>query len=218
MPGRITQRIPNASPWHSVRQPEPGGYVRQGGLATGPTFRRSVVRDLRADAARNGSTHGRGHAPSTHQNLTLRLKQLGGIVLEFKGDDVTSTIVLFVREYGISHLMVGGPSVPGTSGGLGKRHWTSCCAHYKMSTNRRRRHGRQSNGLRNRIFWRPATAISGAGGGLFEIGDRRLRRLQRASVVLQIAISATASAGPHPRSLGPYASWPSRRSTCLRTG
>ncbi len=47
---------------------------------------------------------------ATHRQLTKTLTlahQLGGIVLEFKGDDVPSTIGAFVREYGISHLLVG---------------------------------------------------------------------------------------------------------------
>ena len=47
---------------------------------------------------------------ATHRQLTKTLTlahQLGGIVLEFKGDDVPSTIGAFVQEYGISHLLVG---------------------------------------------------------------------------------------------------------------
>ncbi len=47
---------------------------------------------------------------ATHRQLanTLTLaQQLGGTVLEFKGDDVPQTIAAFVQEYLISHLVVG---------------------------------------------------------------------------------------------------------------
>jgi two-component system sensor histidine kinase KdpD len=47
---------------------------------------------------------------ATHRQLanTLTLaQQLGGTPLEFKGDDVPSTIATFVQEYLISHLIVG---------------------------------------------------------------------------------------------------------------
>ena len=47
---------------------------------------------------------------ATHRQLsnTLALaQQLGGIPLEFKGDNVPSTIAAFVQEYGISHIVIG---------------------------------------------------------------------------------------------------------------
>jgi two-component system sensor histidine kinase KdpD len=47
---------------------------------------------------------------ATHRQLsnTLALaQQLGGIPLEFKGDDVPTTIAAFIQEYGISHIIVG---------------------------------------------------------------------------------------------------------------
>ena len=47
---------------------------------------------------------------ATHRQLsnTLALaQQLGGIPLEFKGDNVPNTIAAFVQEYGISHIVIG---------------------------------------------------------------------------------------------------------------
>jgi two-component system, OmpR family, sensor histidine kinase KdpD len=34
-------------------------------------------------------------------------RQLGGIPLTFKGDDVAGTIAAFVKEYGITHIILG---------------------------------------------------------------------------------------------------------------
>lgn len=47
---------------------------------------------------------------ATHRQVANSLtlaQQLGGTALEFKGDDVASTIATFVQEYLISHLIVG---------------------------------------------------------------------------------------------------------------
>src|SRR5664279_1402803 len=47
---------------------------------------------------------------ATHRQVANSLtlaQQLGGTPLEFKGDDVSSTIATFVQEYLISHLIVG---------------------------------------------------------------------------------------------------------------
>jgi two-component system, OmpR family, sensor histidine kinase KdpD len=39
---------------------------------------------------------------------TLELaRQLGGIPLTFKGDDIVATIAAFVKEYGITHIVMG---------------------------------------------------------------------------------------------------------------
>ncbi len=43
--------------------------------------------------------------------LTLA-QQLGGIALEFKGDDVPRTIAAFIQEYAISHLVIGRTARP----------------------------------------------------------------------------------------------------------
>ena len=40
-------------------------------------------------------------------NALVLARQLGGIPLEFKGDDVASTMATFVAEYGISHIVLG---------------------------------------------------------------------------------------------------------------
>ena len=40
-------------------------------------------------------------------NSLALARQLGGVPLEFKGDDVTDTIVAFLREYSISHIVLG---------------------------------------------------------------------------------------------------------------
>lgn len=47
-------------------------------------------------------------ATHRHVSNTLALAQrLGGMPLEFKGNDVASTIAAFVREYAISHIVLG---------------------------------------------------------------------------------------------------------------
>ncbi len=40
-------------------------------------------------------------------NMLTLAHQLGGVPLPFKGDDVVSTIAAFVKEYGITHIVLG---------------------------------------------------------------------------------------------------------------
>jgi two-component system sensor histidine kinase KdpD len=47
---------------------------------------------------------------ATHRHLTKTVElalQMGGTIQEFKGPDVVSTIATFVRDYGITHIVVG---------------------------------------------------------------------------------------------------------------
>jgi two-component system, OmpR family, sensor histidine kinase KdpD len=45
-------------------------------------------------------------------NTMALAQQLGGTALPFKGDDVVSTIAAFVREYGVTHLVLGRSQQP----------------------------------------------------------------------------------------------------------
>src|SRR5439155_16002927 len=45
-------------------------------------------------------------------NMLTLASQLGAVPLTFKGSDVVSTIAAFVKEYGITHIVIGRPQRP----------------------------------------------------------------------------------------------------------
>ena len=55
--------------------------------------------------------------------LTLA-QQLGAVPMTFKGSEVVSTIAAFVKEYGITHILLGRTLRPGTSAGSDNHFWT----------------------------------------------------------------------------------------------
>ena len=61
-------------------------------------------------------------------------RQLGGTSFVFKGPDLVSTIAAFVKEYGITHLIMGRVVNPGIVAGSANRCSTGSCKRYPGST------------------------------------------------------------------------------------
>ena len=93
-----------------------------------PTASAPLVRRLRPDAARIAEHIDAATQRQIGNNLDLA-RQLGGTSLPFKGTDLVSTIAAFVKEYGITHIVMGRTGGPGIVVGSARRFWTACCRH-----------------------------------------------------------------------------------------
>ena len=58
--------------------------------------------------------------------LTLA-QQLGAVPMTFKGNDVVSTVAAFVKEYGITRIILGAPPAPGIIAGSVNPSWIGSC-------------------------------------------------------------------------------------------
>ena len=90
----------------SSRSPRAAALLRKAARHRRPPGR-ALVRRLRADAPRVAREHRRRHAAASWATTSTWPGSWAAPRFQFKGADLVSTIAAFVKEYGITHIVLG---------------------------------------------------------------------------------------------------------------